>query len=266
MQVLLPISIYVLSRYITYLFLRGCSLSMIKSHLAVIKYAHAVRNLYCPTSAPVIARLIKGVKSNQIPAVKIKPINCKLLHKLLSTSRKVLNDYDTYLFNAIASFLYCGNLRIGELLFSGDSQHSVVFDCVKWVVKNGTIQGVLLILTSYKHSGNQIAKIYMPRRRNQIICPVCNIDAYILVRPRVSPFLFIDKEGRLVTATWFLSNLRQVLQILGLNPGSFSTHSFRIGYTSDTAMAGSSYPQLQLRGRWKSMAFQKYMRPDVIVM
>ena len=46
-----------------------------------------------------------------------------------------------------------------------------------------------------------------------------------------------------------------------LNKQLYNTHSFRIGAAAFASLANLSDTQIQVLGRWRSNAFQRYIRP-----
>ena len=64
-----------------------------------------------------------------------------------------------------------------------------------------------------------------------------------------------------MTRNQFAAVLNKALQSLGIkNSDSFRTHSFRIGCASDLFEKGASEQENMRLGRWKSNAFQGYIR------
>ena len=58
--------------------------------------------------------------------------------------------------------------------------------------------------------------------------------------------------------------LNDLIRALGLNFKQYNTHSLRIGACTHWAALGDSVTEIKLKGRWKSFAFTKYLRPEEI--
>ena len=58
--------------------------------------------------------------------------------------------------------------------------------------------------------------------------------------------------------------LKQGIKAIGLPPHLFPAHSFRIGAASSASMCGVPEEQIKSMGRWKSGAFESYIRPDLV--
>ena len=54
------------------------------------------------------------------------------------------------------------------------------------------------------------------------------------------------------------------LVLLDVDPKLYGLHSFRVVKCTELALAGSSDANLREAGRWKTNAFQRYIRHDVI--
>ena len=92
------------------------------------------------------------------------------------------------------------------------------------------------------------------------LCPVAALLSYMALRgPGVGP-LFRFEDGRPLTRVRLVSALRIALANVGLNPGDYSGHSFRIGAATTAAACGVPVDTIKTLGRWKIQAYQLYMR------
>lgn len=83
---------------------------------------------------------------------------------------------------------------------------------------------------------------------------------YLSVRGDKEGAIFIHEDGSPVSRSWFSAQLSSAIKLCGLNPSVYKGHSFRIGAASHVADRGMSDAQIRILGRWKSNAFQKYIR------
>ena len=91
------------------------------------------------------------------------------------------------------------------------------------------------------------------------------LKTWLAVKKSKSGLLFDDASVPTLSRGYIASKLKDVLVHLGLNYTSYSTHSFRIGKTSDMATHGASSEQIRLFGRWKSQAYTTYTKPKFVV-
>lgn len=97
-------------------------------------------------------------------------------------------------------------------------------------------------------------------------CPWRLLSAYRVSLPETSRALrsplFCDMDGSAYTYRAVMRDMKTLLQRCGFDPQGYSTHSFRVGMTTDAAMAGMSETEIKLMGRWSSEAFRVYIRTD----
>ena len=92
------------------------------------------------------------------------------------------------------------------------------------------------------------------------LCPVAAVLSFCAIRQaRLGPF-FQDVEGKILTKSQFVKEIRDVLASLGLPQHQYTGHSFRIGAATSAALAGFEDSTIQMLGRWHSAAFLQYVR------
>ena len=92
------------------------------------------------------------------------------------------------------------------------------------------------------------------------LCAVAALMAYLAVRGMQPDPLFQWKDGRPLTREAIVSHVRQALHVLGLESSHYAGHSFRIGAATMAAERGIPDSTIKVLGRWKSDAFQTYIR------
>ena len=92
------------------------------------------------------------------------------------------------------------------------------------------------------------------------VCPVAALMRYLAVRPPGDGQLFVWENSRPLTRTTFVTHLRRGLQSAGLDMSQFSGHSLRIGAATSAAAAGVPDHLIKTLGRWRSEAYQLYIR------
>ncbi|CAH2330134.1 micronuclear linker histone poly -like, partial [Pelobates cultripes] len=71
-----------------------------------------------------------------------------------------------------------------------------------------------------------------------------------------------DEDCSSLSKFQFLRVFRKALARLGVDPGQFGTHSFRIGAATEAARLGLGDEWVKRIGRWGSLRFRSYIRPD----
>ena len=59
--------------------------------------------------------------------------------------------------------------------------------------------------------------------------------------------------------------MRDLLQLAGLPAQAYAPHSFRAGATMDLVGEGASVECIRAFGRWKTQAYAKYVRHNLVV-
>ena len=110
--------------------------------------------------------------------------------------------------------------------------------------------------TDQFHKGTNV---YIGRTGDDL-CPVAALMAYLAVRGMKQGPLFQTKDGQPVSREFVVDNVRQALRALGLESTHYAGHSFRIGAATTAAERGIPDSTIKVLGRWKSEAFQTYIR------
>ena len=97
-------------------------------------------------------------------------------------------------------------------------------------------------------------------RTSHEICPVWAIVPFLAAQGNKPGPLFILRNDKMLTRQMFGSALDRILIQLHLNKEHFNTHSFRIGAATSAKQAGMSDIHIKMLGRWKSDAYQRYVR------
>ena len=92
------------------------------------------------------------------------------------------------------------------------------------------------------------------------VCPLKAILPYLVVRGTKPGPLFLTADGLPLTRQKFHNCLSTLLKNIGLSASQYNTHSFRIGAATSAKDAGISDTHIQMLGRWRSSAYQQYIR------
>ena len=92
------------------------------------------------------------------------------------------------------------------------------------------------------------------------LCAVHALLAYLAIRGDGPGPLFLCQNGQPLSRTLLTNWLQQIMASAGIS-GNFSSHSFRIGAATVAGRNGIPDHLIQEQGRWKSNAFQSYIRP-----
>ena len=92
------------------------------------------------------------------------------------------------------------------------------------------------------------------------LCPVAALLNFMAVRPQGDGPLFVLENSSPLTRDKFVRMTKFALQLANFDASAYSGHSFRIGAATAAAAAGVPPYFIRMLGRWKSEAYQSYIR------
>ena len=92
------------------------------------------------------------------------------------------------------------------------------------------------------------------------VCPLKAILPYMVIRGNTPGPFFLMADRQLLTRQVFHNHSSNFLRQLGLPAADYNTHSFRIGAATTAKEVGISDTHIQMLGRWRSSAYQQYIR------
>ena len=123
--------------------------------------------------------------------------------------------------------------------------------------REGTVTPLKLTLRNYKHSDSSSpVDIFIYRERP--VCQVYFLSEYINIRGHFPGPLFCWPDASPISQSFFVTALKEELQVCDLDISHYKTHSFRIGAASRAK--GMSDTQIRDFGRQKSNALLPYIR------
>ena len=159
---------------------------------------------------------------------------------------------------AIFGFLRCGEFTVpSQTDYDPDTHLSLTNIALDNKVSPSVIQ--VKIKQSKTDPFRQGVDIYLGRTGKDI-CPIQAIVPYLIIRGAQPDPLFVFSDGSYLTRQRFASLITSTLQRAGINDKQYNTHSFRIGAATTAKEAGISDVEIKMLGRWKSSAYQLYVR------
>ncbi|XP_069834815.1 uncharacterized protein [Dendropsophus ebraccatus] len=204
---------------------------------------------------------LKGWKKEHVRREARRPVSYKLLARIVEACSHVCSStFEEHLFAACFCTAFFGALRIGELLPPSKLKPGGLL-CDDVLVSNGSLRLRLRVSKTDQYRKG----VWIPIQGVQgSVCPVRCVAAYSAIRPQAHNF-FVHADSTPVTRFQFISVFRRCLSAIGIPPGDFSSHSFRIGAATEAARAGLSEVEVQRIGRWRSSCFAGYVRPDLLL-
>lgn len=237
--------------------------STISTYLSAVSYVHKLLGLTDNTHSFLVNKLVTGSYRLSKTYDNRLPLTVPIINNLIDVIPQVLStNYEQLLFKAIFLFAFSAFARIGELVLTTTqpNENILLVDDVKFSITNKTAQEVIVCFRNFKHNvKGQSKTISFSHGRTQI-SPVKTLVSYLCIRPKGQGPLFCMTNGKPIHRIYFDKILHKCLNKCNLDGSRYKGHSFRIGAATDAAERGLSDAQIRNLGRWKSNAFQKYIR------
>ena len=215
-----------------------------------------------------LEQVLKGIKLKQMKSGMQSrprlPMTPEILKKMKQAWEKGPINADKSMLWAAAVTCFFGFLRAGEICVPSDNlfdpgAHLTLADvAVDQKANPSTI--CLRIKASKTDPFRQGCEVFMGKTGDEL-CPVAAILAYLLVRGAVKGPLFQFADGKPLTRERFVERVREALRLAGVDHNSYSGHSFRAGAATTAAKNGVGDATIKKLGRWKSSAYQLYLKP-----
>ena len=229
------------------------SFATVASTISAISYHFKLTGIQDPCSSFVIKKILSGLSKAKPSSDPRLPLTPPLLQALIIAASKVSpSPFHQALFPAMFSLMFHAFLRIGEVT---SSPHNLQFHQVTL-----TPSSVTLNFTSFKHSNGNPVMVSIPSSTSTVICPVRLLHSYLALCGVAPGPLFCYTNLDPVPPSYFRVFLNSSLTHAGLSQYRFTPHSFRIGAATYAASTGVPSEQIKVMGRWRSNAFNKYIR------
>lgn len=231
------------------------------TYISAIGYSHKLAGVHDPTKIFYVIQMLRGYSKVGFRLDTRLPITLPILHQLLRAAPVVAEtSYEAILFKAMCALAFFAFLRVGEMTVTGNVSNTLqLCNLSKVYDHSGHVISFKLNFGDFKHNYNQ-RPFSLTIDRHSEGCPVQLLLDYFQLRGPSEGPLFITSAGVGVTRERFTSLLNAAISYCGLNPTCYKGHSFRIGAASHAAEKGMTDAQIRVMGRWRSNAFQKYIR------
>lgn len=255
----IPIAEITLCNFIAHMFERNYSPASISSTVSALSYVHKIYNLPDATQNFMVKKILYGAhKASKSPDYRL-PITTSILGKLLRALEfTVPNYFNRTLLQCIFSVAFHGFFRLGELIAKSPAQTPYIIQ--KQDVIFTADSNVQITLRHSKTMQIPHPIIIHLSQAPIEVCPVKFLQTYFSTHNHTEGPMFQNHAGSQVSYHFVTQNLQKAVSFIGLNPQFYKGHSFRIGAATEAAKRGLSQIEIQKLGRWKSDAFQKYIR------
>lgn len=248
------------TQFIAYLSLTGKAWSTARTYLSAVGFKCKLLGCEDITSHFMVQKMLEGMKRLKTVKDARLPITIDLLKNIINALPAICSShFETLLFRAAFCLAFFGFLRVGELTVGRQNDTSRVFhhNHVNIVENRHHIE---LTIPYSKTDQLGVGKTIVIPETGCQVCPLFHMRIYLQNRPNVHGPFFCHFGGKPLTRYQFTAVLSKVLTFLGVDTKLYKSHSFRIGAASFYHLKGESDEQIKIMGRWKSRAFQTYIR------
>ena len=262
----LPVEESTLLRFVAFLFSLSLSYSSIRLYLCAVRHLQIMGNLPDPalTAFPKLNYALRGLRREgpRLRTCPRLPITPELLRKIYQVWSQRPKSYNQMMLWAAFCLGFFALLRSGE--FTCSSWEAYTPDMLSpgdiSVDSHAAPSHVAIHLKRSKNHPFAVGTILHLGITGDVLCPVTSMLGYLAIRPLTPGPLFLFEDGCTLSRPKLVHFLRQALQAAGVDDSCFSGHSFRISAATTAAKMGLSDSLIKTLGRWKSSAFESYIR------
>ena len=255
------------AHFAAHLSLRGLAPATINLYITAVASLHKQLGLPDPCRHNHILALAKrgAAKHHTQPQRTRAPITPPILRRILGclSRRSNLTRHDRRMLAAALTTAFHGFLRVSEFTTPSPAafnpQHHATAADIRWHTGHFTFT-LKFSKTDQRGHGAQVRI----RRSGDSTCAHTAMGRFMARRPKPSPHLtplFTFRNGTPLTPRSFRQHLHCLLHEGGYNADRYNTHSLRIGAATAAAQAGTPHRTIKQLGRWRSQAYQSYIRP-----
>ena len=254
--------------FCAYLALQGLRWQTIKSYLSAVRHFQLMQGAppgSLDGARPRLQLMLRGIKraTSTKPSKARLPITPFILRQVWRAANKNEPSQDTLMLWVAMNMCFFGFLRAGEVCTpSGASYDPSWHLCVQDLALDSHINPTKLFVTikASKTDPFRQGSTVTLGKTDRLLCPISAILPYVAVRGSEAGPLFRFQDGSFLTRDTFVKGVRHLLMAAGIDPLPYFGHSFRIGAATTAAQAGMDAALIQTLGRWKSSAYQLYIR------
>lgn len=259
-----PMSQRNIMNFITYLFDAGLNASTITTYMSGLSFYCKLLPSVDPANSFAARKLLTATRRVTGSPDSRLPIWPYMISDIIAQLRHMnIGLYDQCLYPAMYLLAFNAFLRVGEFTAKNKTDMSKMIQFHDLIYLPNLSGERLLQLTIRNFKGNTSGTpvfLLLPPSPIPTLCLHSAMNRYLAMRGSKTGPLFIWDNGDPVTSNQFASFLKLNLIKAGFSTDGLRTHSFRIGACSYASSLGLPDDVVMKLGRWKSSAFQKYIR------
>lgn len=194
-----------------------------------------------------------------------RPLTADILRRFPPFLR--LGEVDDAMVWAAVTTCWAGLFRAGELARTSSSAQFPLASDVSWGIADGVRFFQLRVGRSKTDPFGSGVCVTVGEAGGPI-CAYSAMRHFLISRRSSGPVgasapLFAFRSGEVLSSDVFIRVIRTLLRRAGLPEHEFAGHSLRIGGATDLARARAPDHIIKVAGRWRSDAYQTYVRPSL---
>lgn len=256
-----PVPCHHITAFISYCFEKGYAPSTITTYISGISFHHKLHQWTDPTAFFIVKKLLEGCRRMRPRSDTRAPITDEILKSICNALPFVcFSQYEATLFKATYLLAYFGLLRVSELVFTSNMLANRPLQTCDVQIETAAQALIVSIRLSKTNQCGKPTILRIPAAADRTFCCVAAVVEYLKFRPDTASYFFCHANSSPLKRSQFSGVLTKAISYAGLPVHKFKTHSFRIGRATTLASQGVSNETIKILGRWKSNAFQTYIR------
>ena len=211
-----------------------------------------------------LEQVMRGIKSTQARAGIRGAVRLLVTLDILRKLKAVCEPHrDGVMLWAAAALCFFAFLRAGERKVPPDIEYDQAAHLSFEDVAADSLERPEVIRVRIKASKTDPFRVGVDvfiGKTGDELCPVMAILTYMVARGGCQGPLFVFRDGKYLTRPRFVGEVKEALGKAGIDLTGYSGHSFRSGAATAAAAKGISDSTIKMLGRWKSEAYQLYIK------
>ncbi|XP_073439516.1 uncharacterized protein [Dendrobates tinctorius] len=240
----------------------GWSVPKLNNFLSGLAFGFKFRGLRDLTKSFLVLQAVKGWRRNWRVSDRRRPVSYEVLLVLGEHLKDVCASLEeVVLFKLAFSLAFFGAFRLGELVSPSRFKKGGLLR--QDVDVFGDRLEITLRFSKTDRDGKG-CRVVLCEVSGSPLCPVSCMRIFGTGGRSFTDPLLVHGNGSFLSRFQFVTIFRRCLERGGLPAREYSGHSFRIGAATEAARRGLGEDMVRRIGRWESVRFRSYVRPNLV--
>ncbi|XP_073428239.1 uncharacterized protein [Dendrobates tinctorius] len=240
----------------------GWSVPKLNNFLSGLAFGFKFRGLRDLTKSFLVLQAVKGWRRNWRVSDRRRPVSYEVLLVLGEHMKDVCASLEeVVLFKLAFSLAFFGAFRLGELVSPSRFKKGGLLR--QDVDVFGDRLEITLRFSKTDRDGKG-CRVVLFEVSGSPLFPVSCMRIFGTGGRSFTDPLLVHGDGSFLSRFQFVTIFRRCLERGGLPAREYSGHSFRIGAATEAARRGLGEDMVRRIGRWESVRFRSYVRPNLV--